>query len=273
MRKTKNIRIFDVIMIIIAILWLIPVFWMINTAIKPTPDIFTTPPTWIPEHFTLEHIKAVVQNWPFIKWLLNSILVSGISTLISLFLAILAAYSFARITWKGRDTIFVILLASMLIPWQINAVPLYFLMNNLNLLNKLISVILPITAMPISVFLLRQFFVGIPSELEDAARIDGCNRVNTLFRIIIPVSGPALAALAIYMFIFSWNEYFWSLITLQRVEKYTLPIGLNMLQGAYDIEYGLLMAAAFLASIPVMIVFIILRRHIIEGMSWSGVTK
>jgi multiple sugar transport system permease protein len=122
-------------------------------------------------------------------------------------------------------------------------------------------------------FLLRQFFIGLPSELEDAARIDGCNRLNILFRIIVPISGPALAALAIYMFIFSWNEYFWSLIALQRINKYTLPIGLNMLQGAYDIEYGLLMAAAFLASIPVMIVFALLRKQIIKGMSWSGVTK
>ncbi len=146
-------------------------------------------------------------------------------------------------------------------------------MNNLNLLNKLIAVILPITAMPISVFLLRQFFIGLPSELEDAARIDGCNRMDILFRIIVPISGPALAALAIYMFIFSWNEYFWSLIALQRIGKFTLPIGLNMLQGAYDIEYGLLMAAAFLASIPVMIVFALLRKQIIKGMSWSGVTK
>lgn len=260
-------------MIVISIIWLIPILWMIDTAIKPTPEIFTSPPKWIPQNFTLEHISNVIRNWPFGTWLLNSVLVSGIATLISLFLAIFAAYSFSRIEWKGRNTVFLILLASMLIPWQINAVPLYFLMNNLNLLNTLLGVIFPISAMPISVFLLRQFFINIPSELEDAARIDGCNRLNIIFRIIIPISGPALAALAIYMFIFSWNEYFWSLIALQRVEKFTLPIGLNMLQGAYDIEYGLLMAAAFLASIPVIIVFIILRRRIIEGMSWSGVTK
>jgi len=273
LKKNKESKILDIIMIIFSIIWLIPVLWMIDTAIKPTHEIFTTPPKWIPEKFTLQHIKDAITNWPFSTWLLNSIIVSGVSTIFSLFLSILAAYSFSRIEWKGRDTVFIILLASMLIPWQINAVPLYFLMNNLNLLNKLIAVILPITAMPISVFLLRQFFIGLPSELEDAARIDGCNRLNILFRIIVPISGPALAALAIYMFIFSWNEYFWSLIALQRINKYTLPIGLNMLQGAYDIEYGLLMAAAFLASIPVMIVFALLRKQIIKGMSWSGVTK
>lgn len=273
MKKRGNTKLFDITMVIIAILWLIPILWMVDTAFKPTPEIFTRPPKWIPESFTLEHISSVINNWPFGTWLLNSVVVSGFSTLISLFLSIFAAYSFARIKWKGRDFLFVVLLSSMLIPWQINGVPLYFLMNNLNLLNKLMAVILPISAMPIGVFLLRQFFIGIPTELEDSARIDGCNRLDILFRIIIPVSAPALSALGIYMFIFSWNEYFWSLIALQRINKFTLPIGLNTLQGAYDIEYGLLMAAAFLASIPVMIVFLILRRQIIKGMSWSGVTK
>jgi multiple sugar transport system permease protein len=161
LKKNKESKILDIIMIIFSIIWLIPVLWMIDTAIKPTHEIFTTPPKWIPEKFTLQHIKDVITNWPFGTWLLNSIVVSGVSTIFSLFLSILAAYSFSRIEWKGRDTVFIILLASMLIPWQINAVPLYFLMNNLNLLNKLIAVILPITAMPISVFSSTTIFYRI----------------------------------------------------------------------------------------------------------------
>jgi len=134
-------------------------------------------------------------------------------------------------------------------------------------------VILPIAAMPIGVFLLRQFFVNIPGELEDAARIDGCSSLGVLVRIILPNSIPAFVALGLYMFIFSWNEFFWSLIALQRPELLTLPIGLKALQGAHDIKYGILLAGAFLASLPVLMVFLIFRQRVIRGMTLTGGLK
>ena len=161
----------------------------------------------------------------------------------------------------------------MLIPWQVNAVPLYFIMNSLGLLNTFPSVVLPIVAMPIGIFLLRQFFVNIPGELEDAARIDGCSSLGILVRIILPISKPALVALGIYQFIFSWNEFFWSMIALQRPHLFTLPIGLSALQGAHDIKYGLLLAGAFLASLPVLVIFLVLRRRVIRGMTLTGGLK
>lgn len=257
----------------LALIWLVPILWMIDTAFKPDPEIFTLPPRWLPSHFTLKHVREVLSAWPFLRWVLNSIIVAGAATALSLVVSIPAAFSFARLRWRGRNAIFLIFISSMLIPWQINAVPLYFIMNALGLLNTYPSVVLPIVAMPIGIFLLRQFFVNIPGELEDAARIDGCSSLGLLVRIILPISKPALVAMGIYMFIFSWNEFFWSLIALQRPEKLTLPIGLNALQGAHDIKYGLLLAGAFLASLPALIVFLALRRNVIRGMTLTGGIK
>lgn len=261
------------VILALAVVWLVPILWMIDTAFKPTPEIFTLPPRWIPSHFTLEHIQEVINDWPFMRWVVNSTIVAGASTLLSLLISTPAAFSFARLRWKGRNLIFMIFISSMLIPWQVNAVPLYFLMNSLGLLNTYPAVIFPIAAMPIGIFLLRQFFINIPQELEDAARIDGCSSLGVLVRIILPNSVPAFVALGIYMFIFAWNEFFWSLIALQRPHLLTLPIGLKSLQGAHDIKYGLLLAGAFLASLPVLIVFLALRQRVIRGMTLTGGIK
>lgn len=262
-----------IIVLGLALLWMVPVLWMVDTAFKPDAEIFTLPPRWIPSQITLRHIREVIYDWPFLRWALNSVIVSGLATVLSLLISIPAAFSFARLHWRGRDMVFLIFISSMLIPWQINAVPLYFLMNSLGLLNSYPSVILPIAAMPIGIFLLRQFLVNIPRELEDAARIDGCGSFGVLVRIILPMSRPALVALGIYQFIFSWNEFFWPMIALQRPHLLTLPIGLRALQGAHDIKYGLLLAGAFLASLPVLITFLLLRRNIIRGMALTGGIK
>ncbi len=256
-----------------ALVWIVPALWMVDTAFKPQTEIMTIPPKWIPSHFTLNHIRDVINNWPFLKWALNSTIIASSATLLSLIVSTLAAFSFARLNWKGKNIIFMIFLSSMLIPWQVNAVPLYFIMDSIGLLNTYPSVFLPIAAMPIGVFLLRQFFINIPQELEDAARMDGCSSWGVLYHIIIPASKPAFVALGIYMFIFSWNEYFWSLIALQRPGTFTLPIGLKALQGAHDIQYGLLLAGAFLASLPVLVVFLILRKRVIRGMTLQGGIK
>ncbi len=258
---------------LLAIVWLVPVLWMIDTAFKPTPEIFTLPPRWIPSRFTLEHVQEVLQDWPFLGWLANSLIVAGGSTGLSLVISTPAAYSFARLRWRGRNLLFLVFISSMLIPWQVNAVPLYFLMDSLGLLNTYAAVVLPISAMPIGVFLLRQFFVNFPAELEDAARLDGCSSLGVLVRVVLPNSVPAFVALGLYMFIFAWNEFFWSLIALQRPELLTLPIGLKALQGAHDIEYGLLLAGAFLASLPVLVVFLLFRQRVIRGMTLTGGIK
>ena len=260
----KNIGIW-----IITLIWLMPLGWMFVTALKPREETFTLPPRWI-GHFSLANFHTVIEKWPFGRWFVNSVIISGAVTIITIFISIFAAYSFARLNWKGRDFVFLLFLASMLIPWQINVVPLYFLMDKLGLLNTYLAVILPIVAMPISVFLLRQFFINIPKELEDAAKIDGCGYVTILWRVIVPISFPAIGALIIYMVIFTWNEFFWSMIALQKSEMFTIPIGLKAIQGAYDIDYNILMAGAALATLPVLFIYLGLQRKIIRSITMSS---
>jgi ABC-type glycerol-3-phosphate transport system permease component len=158
----------------------------------------------------------------------------------------------------------------MLIPLEVNVIPLYFLMNRLHLLNTYPAVFLPMVGMPIGIFLLRQFFVNIPIELDDAARVDGCGHVRILWHVILPLSRPALAALVIYMFTFAWNEFFWSMIALSSPQMFTLPIGLRALQGAYDIDYGILMAGASLAALPALVMFLSMQRAIIRGITLTA---
>ncbi len=257
-------------MSLLALVWLAPMAWMLATGIKPAPEIFALPPRWIPQRPTLDHIEVVLTRWPFARWMLNSLVVAGATTVLSTLVSIPAAYVFARVPWRGRDAVFLVFLSSMLIPLEVNVIPLYFLMNRLQLLNTYPAVFLPMVGMPIGIFLLRQFFVNIPLELDDAARVDGCGNLRILWHVILPLSRPALAALVIYMFTFAWNEFFWSMIALSSPQMFTVPIGLRALQGAFDIDYGILMAGASLAALPALAVFLVLQRSIIRGIAMTA---
>ena len=254
----------------IAFLWVIPILWMADTAFKPESEIFRIPPKWIPSHFTLDNVRRLFAEWPFLRWLLNSLIVSTSVTFGSLIVSTLAAFSFARLRWRGRDALFMILLVFMLLPWQVNVIPLFFTMTKFHFLNTYQGVALPMMAMPIGVFLLRQFFINIPKDLEDAARIDGCSSFGVLMRVIVPISKPVFAAFGVYMFNFAWNEFFWSMICLRKAEMVTMPVGLKLLQGAFEIDYGLILAGAFVASLPSLAVFLLLRRQIIRGFTLAG---
>ena len=257
----------------LALVWLVPVFWMASTAIKPTPEVMSFTPRWIPSEVNFDHMLEILDRRPFLTWMLNSFWVALGATVVTVLTTTFAAYGFARVRWPGRNLVFFIFLSAIFIPWEINAIPLFFIARELDLLNTYAGVFLPISAMPISLFLLRQFFISIPTELEDAARMDGCGHLRILRHVIVPVSLPAYGALMIFIFIFSWNEFFWSLIALQRADMQTLPIGLKTLVGADDIQYDLMMAASFMASLPALIVFLILRRQVIAGVSMAGVRR
>ncbi|MBA7486919.1 L-arabinose transport system permease protein AraQ [subsurface metagenome] len=254
----------------LAFLWFVPVLWMADTAFKPDPEIFSRPPRWIPSHFSLEQMRKLFADWPFLRWLLRSVTVASVTAAGSLVLSTLAAFSFARLRWKGRDTLFLILLGFMLLPFEVNVIPLFFTMAKLKLLNTIPGVTLPLIALPIGVFLLRQFFINIPGELEDAARIDGCSTMGVLLRVIVPVSRPVLGAYSVYIFNLAWNEFFWAMICLQKSDMLTLPVGLRYIQGALDIDFGIFMAAATLAALPSLFVFLVLRKQVIRGFTLAG---
>lgn len=169
--------------------------------------------------------------------------------------------------------VFLLFLSSMFIPWEINAIPLYFVANALRLLNTHQGVFLPIASMPIGMFLLRQFLINIPQDIEDAARIDGCRSLGVLWRVFVPMSMPAIGAVVVWAFIFAWNEFFWSMISLQRSRMQTLPIGLKTIMGSQNIEYGMLFGSSMMAILPSLLIFLLLRKHIINGISISGAIK
>ncbi len=257
----------------LALIWIVPVIWMGVTAIKPTPEVMSFMPQWLPSSVTFEHFWTLLDRRPFFLWLANSFLIALTATLITIVVTTFAAYSLARLQWRGRNIIFTILIVAMFIPWEINTIPLFFIVKEMGLLNTFLGVALPLSALPVSLFLLRQFFISIPTDLEEAARIDGCGHLRILWHVIIPVSLPAYGALAIFIFIFSWNEFFWSLVALQRSDVRTIPIGLKTLVGAGDIQYDLMMAGSFMATLPALIIFLLLRRHIIAGISMAGVRR
>ena len=256
-----------------AVVWVIPIIWMAVTAIKPTPEVMSFTPHWLPSTITLDHFRALLERRPFFLWLTNSFCVSFLATAITMVVTTFAAYSLARLHWRGRNLIFTILLTAMFIPWEINSIPMFFVVKDMGLLNTYWAVALPLSALPVSLFLLRQFFINIPTDLEDAAKIDGCGHFRILRHIIVPVSLPAYGALAIFIFVFAWNEFFWSLVALQRSGVRTLPIGLKTLVAAADIQYDLMMAGSFMATLPALIIFLILRRQVISGISMAGVRR
>jgi ABC-type glycerol-3-phosphate transport system permease component len=243
---------------------------MADTAVKPTGEIFSNPPRWIPEQFTLDHIRHLFGDFPFLSWIFRSILVATFATAGSIVLSTLAAFSFARLEWKGRDALFIVMLFFMLLPWQINVIPLFFTMRSFGFLNTIQGAALPIIASPIGIFLLRQFFINIPKELEDAARIDGCSNFRIMMQIIIPISKPVYGAYAVFMFNYAWNEFFWAAICLQKRDALTLPVGLRHLQGALDVDFGLFMAGAFIASLPVLAMFLLIRKKMIRGFTMAS---
>lgn len=257
----------------VALIWIVPILWMADTAFKPSEEIFSSPPRWMPSHLTLDHVNELLSDWPFLRWVRNSFLLSTFTAAGSLIVASLAAYSFSRLQWRGRDVLFLVFLAFMLLPWQVNVIPLFFTVSKLGFIGTLPSVALPIIGMPIGVFLLRQFFINIPKELEDSAFVEGCSTFGVLVRIILPVSKPALAAFGIFIFNWAWKDFFWSMISLRKPQSLTLPVGLMFVHGSMDIDFGLFMAAATLATLPSLIVFVLLRRYIFRGVTLASGIK
>ncbi len=254
------------------IIMVTPFVWMLSTSFGTVETAFSLPPRWLPDLSNLNAYKQLLKSIPFLRYMWNSFKIASIITLGQLFTCSTAAYAFARIRFKGSNVLFLLLLSSMMIPLQVTIVPLFILMRRLKLYDTHASLILPVLISAFGVFLLRQFFLTIPKELEDAARIDGAGHFTIYSRIILPLSGPALSALAILAFLYFWNELFRPLIFLSSLENFTIPVGLVMLRGQYDIGSPTrLMAAVTMAVIPVLIVFLFAQRYIIEGITLTGI--
>jgi multiple sugar transport system permease protein len=266
-----------VALLALAVLWLSPIAWVVVTSLKPAPDIIRLPPEWIPWPPTGAHYHEVLlgssRTARIGRAFVNSLVVAMGSVILVLATSAMAAYPLARMRFPGRDLVFVLLVGSLMIPNAVLLVPQYVLTQRLGWLSTYQGLIVPEAAMifAFGVFLLRQFFVTMPRELEDAALIDGAGPWQVFSRIIIPLSQPVLAALAIFAFRSAWNDFLWPLIAVNKPEMFPLPVALALLRSAYSSEsYGPIMAGAALSALPLLVVFVVANRRIVEGVRLSG---
>ena len=261
----------------LAVLWLLPVVWVAVTSLKPTEHIVRLPPEWIPWPATGAHYYEVLfsssRTARIGRAFVNSLVVSLGTVVIVVGTSAMAAYPLARMRFPGRDLVFVLLVGSLMVPNAVVLVPQYVLTQRLGWLSTYQGLIVPEAAMTFAfgVFLLRQFFVTMPGELQDAALIDGANAWQVFWRIVLPLSQPVLAALAIFAFRSAWNDFLWPLIAVNKPDMFPLPVALALLRGAYASEsYGPIMAGATLSALPLLIVFLVANRRIVEGVRLSG---
>ena len=260
------------VLVFFALLFLLPMLWMLSTSFKPKSQWFGREIYWIPQTFTFENYTKLFSNraTPIGRWFVNSFLIGVVSTILTLTVSSLAAYAYARMEFVGRKVLFGILLSTLFLPGMMFLVPNFLTIYRLGLLNNFAGVIVPGLAGVFGVFFLRQFFTTIPKELEEAAQIDGASPAVTFLRVALPLAKPALATLSIITFLASWNDFLWPLLILRDRNLQTLPPGLRTLQGAYTSEYGLMMAGAVIAAVPVLILYITLQRYIVESVATSG---
>lgn len=260
------------ILILIAMAMLFPLLWLLGTSFKSAgEDIFSFPPTFIPEQFTLENFISVWQNYPFETYLLNSIIVAVLTVSFNLLFCSLAAYPLARLDFRGKKIIFILIVATIMIPFQIVMIPLYIFTVNFGLRNSYLGVILPNLASAFGIFLLKQAFEGVPKELEEASRIDGCTELGIWWHIMLPAIRPATVTLAIFVFIGAWSDFLWPLIVLDRPSYYTLPLGVATLASSLDLNWRLIAAGSIISIAPVMLLFLLLQKYIIPSDASSGV--
>ena len=256
----------------IALLMLLPLLWLVSTAFKsPNEDILQFPPRFLPDQPTLNNFAEVWRTNPFGRYLFNSTLVAGLTVGLNLLFCSLAAYPLARLSFKGREAIFTIVVSTILIPFQIVMIPLYILAVNLGLRNSYLGLIFPAIASAFGIFLLRQAFQGVPKELEEAARMDGCSELGIWWFVMLPSIRPALVTLAIFVFIGSWSDFLWPLIILDQPEYYTLPLGVAKLAGAFSLDWRLIAAGSVISIAPVLLFFIIMQHYVVPTDAGSGV--
>ncbi|ANA80939.1 binding-protein-dependent transport systems inner membrane component [Paenibacillus vortex V453] len=261
-----------IVLIIGACIMALPFVWMVLSSLKDLSQVFVVPPKWIPDPFIWSNYKDSLTALPFGRAYFNSFYINMIVVLSQLVTCSMAAYAFAKITFPFREPLFILFLATMMVPGQVTIIPLYLIMKNIGWLDTHLAIIVPSALLnAFGVFLLRQFFRGIPKEMEEAAIVDGANRWTIYARIMLPLIKPALSALGIFTFLGMWNNFFNPLIFLSSTDKFTVPMMLNLYRGMYSTDWTLMMAGASIALIPVLIVYIIGQKYIIEGVTLSGI--
>lgn len=260
-----------IVLLLLAIGWLLPFLWAVATAFKTETDAASGDPGWIGASGpTIDAFTAILSQGNVYTWALNSLLTSVAITVITLAISALAAYAFSRLDFTGRKWLFVVIIASIVVPPQVLIIPLFYEMLALNLVDTYWGLILPQVVAPAMVFILKRFFDAIPIELEDAARVDGAGRFRIFWSIVLPLSRPIMASVGIFVFISAWNNFLWPFLVINDTTLMTLPVGLQTVISAYGVQYAQVMAQAVLAAVPLIVVFVIFQKQIVKGVATSG---
>ncbi len=253
-----------------SLLMLTPLLWMAITSIQTPDEARQFPPVLIPKGIDWHNYTGAVSLAPFGTWYINSVIVSAVVVFSNLVICSLAAYAFARLRFFGSNVLFVLLLATLMVPFQVILIPTFLIVRHLGVIDNITALILPNLATAFGIFMLRQFFRTLPIELEEAARIDGCSRLGVLVKIVLPLSVPALSTLALIMLLWTWNDFLWPLVAINSQEHMTLQVGLSTFQSAHTSRTTLLMAGNMLALIPMVVAFVITQKSFVRSIAGSG---
>ena len=258
------------LLIVLTVIWILPLLWVLDTSLKPESETTAIPITWLSSAFNFDAYGKVLGASSLPRWYFNSILTSVITTVATVILASMAAFAFSRIPFLGRGVVFGLILAGIMVPSAMLIVPLFTEVQSLGMVDTYWGIILPQIASPVAIFIFKQYFDGIPREFEEAAIMDGASRLRIYWQIWMPLAQPAIAAVAIFAFVASWNNFIWPFIAITGNSMMTVPVGLANVQTSYGIRYAQIMASAILGGLPIMVVFLIFQRQIVQGLSASG---
>jgi multiple sugar transport system permease protein len=273
MKTALKHSVLHIVLIAGAIIMIFPFVWGISTSLKDMREVLASPFNLIPRSITFINYRNVIKSIPIVRFFINSLIVSATITASQLFTCSLSAYAFARLRFPFREGLFYILLGTMMIPQHVIMIPVYIILNFFRLIDTYAAMIVPFISGAFGTFLLRQFFLTIPKELEEAAVLDGCGPLRFLFKIMLPLSRPILATLAIFTFMWSWNNYLWPLIVTNRIEIRTLQYGLAMFKEEGGLNWGQLMAGTTIATVPILIMFLVMQRQFIQGITLTGLRE
>lgn len=266
-RAERGVRV--VLAVVVGVVMVFPLWVMLVTAFSGGSSYSRTLRLW-PDQPTLENFTRVFAAWPVGSWFLNSVTITALTTILSVAVSVLGGFAFAKLRWRGRTLVFLLLLATMMIPTQAILVPQFRLVNALGLVGTFWAVILPGAAATFGIFLARQFMLAIPTELLEAARVDGAGTGRIFWSIVLPLCRPLLAVLTLLSLMYQWNDFLWPLIVLRDPALFTLPIGLQFLQGQYLTDYGALMAMTLISVAPLVVLFLVFQRYFVQGLATTG---
>jgi multiple sugar transport system permease protein/alpha-1,4-digalacturonate transport system permease protein len=247
-----------------------PIYWMFATAVRPHAEIFEAAARLVPSSVSAANFLAVLRRYPVLVWVDNSVIIAVVAVVLTVFINLLCGYTFAKFRFPGRDILFFAILGALMVPIQVILVPEFLIVSWLGLLNTHLGVILPRAAEAFGIFMVRQFMVAIPDELIEAARLDGAGELTIFLRIVVPLSKPIIAVLVIFTFMWRWNDFAWPLVVLTDRDMFTVPLGLNLLRGEINPDWGNVMALALLSLLPMLAIFLLFQRYLIQGIASTG---